>query len=549
MFSSSGLLAVLSLALVLLPPVPVALGHEADADITPQVESGISPPSPRDWAYGIGAGDVGQRSAILWSRAGRAGTVVLEVAHDAGFRRLVTRRRLHARPGSDFTIRARVTRLSPGSRYRYRFRRGSTVSATGTFSTASDAETDEAVRFAITGDADATHAAGTSEPGYGRFASMAAMAAEGNDFNVLNGDTIFSDSNVGGRIVGVDLFPLLFAQTRAQKWGHYRAGLELSAYQRLRADAPLYTHWDDHEFDNDFTIPEGGRAQYEEGMRAFRDYTPVSWSRDRGLYRRYRWGRNLEVFFLDNRSFSSAKASAGGACDNARTGRPDKLPTAPASVRLRFAVAQPELFAPVSRECLAAIESPHRTLLGADQLARFERDLRSSDAAFKIIVTQPLHEFYTGPYDRWEGYAHERDRIIDLLRSDKGAVAVLSNDSHAHFVHEVMSETLTRGGPIRSGVLEVATGPNAANTHAGQVSGAAENGLAPLIVNNLLYTPRPPLGVGIRCAAIDTRGYAQLEVTARRLVVTLKDEHGEPVVGHDGRVCQPTTVAARTPPR
>lgn len=527
-------------------PLSEAPAHDG---LTPQQESGITPASTRDWAYGVGAGDVGRRSAVLWSRAGRGGVVVLEVARDGGFRRVVTNRRLRARQASDFTVRARVTRLAPGTRYHYRFRRGRAASEPGTFTTAPAPDAEDEVRFAITGDADATHAPGTSEPGYGPFRSLASMAAERNDFNVLNGDTIFADSNVGGRITGLDLVPLLFAETREQKRGHYRAGLELPAYRELRAAAGLYTHWDDHEFDNDFTIPEGGRAQYDAGMRAFRDYTPVSWSPERGLYRHFRWGRHLEVFFLDNRSFSSAKASAGGVCDNPRTGRPDTLPTAPPSVRLRFAPARPELFEPVAPACREAIANPARTLLGAAQLDRFAHDLRRSGATFKVVVTQPLHEFYTGPYDRWEGYAHERARIVDLLRSDPRGVLVLSNDSHAHFVHDVMSRTLEPDGPEHSGVLEVASGPNAANTHAGQIAGASENELGPALVNGLLYTPPPPVGVGIACAAIDTRGYAQVRVTARRLTVSLKDEQGHPVVGHDGRECDPAVVEAdRGPP-
>jgi hypothetical protein len=105
-----------------------------------------------------------------------------------------------------------------------------------------------------------------------------------------------------------------------------------------------------------------------------------------------------------------------------------------------------------------------------------------------------------------------------------------------------MSRTLEPGGPDHSGVLEVATGPNAANTHAGQIAGASENELGPALVNGLLYTPPPPVGVGISCAAIDTRGYAQVQVTTRRLTVSLKDERGRPVVGHDGRACDPAVV-------
>ena len=42
------------------------------------------------------------------------------------------------------------------------------------------------------------------------------------------------------------------------------------------------------------------------GVKAFTDYSPVTYSRARGIYRSVRWGRNLELFFLDARSFRDA---------------------------------------------------------------------------------------------------------------------------------------------------------------------------------------------------------------------------------------------------
>ena len=53
-------------------------------------------------------------------------------------------------------------------------------------------------------------------------------------------------------------------------------------------------------------------------MKAFRDFEPVTFSADRGIYRTVRWGKNLQMFFLDERSFRSGKASANHVCDNPR---------------------------------------------------------------------------------------------------------------------------------------------------------------------------------------------------------------------------------------
>ena len=82
----------------------------------------------------------------------------------------------------------------------------------------------------------------------------------------------------------------------------------------------------ENTFSNNVNI--NGGTLYRRGVAAFRDYAPVNYSRRNGLYRSFRWGRNLEVFFLDQRSFRSAKADEGGVCNNPQTGEPDLAPTA-----------------------------------------------------------------------------------------------------------------------------------------------------------------------------------------------------------------------------
>ena len=101
-------------------------------------------------------------------------------------------------------------------------------------------------------------------------------------------------------------------------------------------------------------------------MAAFRDYAPVTYSESKGLYRSFRWGKNLEVFFLDGRSFRSGKASAGGVCNNPHTGEPDVATTGPQNVRNVFALVTPSLAQPVPQACLDAICSPDRTYLAGD---------------------------------------------------------------------------------------------------------------------------------------------------------------------------------------
>ena len=188
-------------------------------------------------------------------------------------------------------------------------------------------------------------------------------------------------------------------------------------------------------FVNDFSLPEHGEAIYTAGVRAFRDYSPVAYSPDLGLYRSVRWGRHLELFFLDQRSFRSGKATA--ACGN------DLAPTAPQAVREAFAALAPGLRNPVPPACLAAINDPSRTMLGARQYEVFTNAIKASKATWKVVVNQvPIQQYYALPYDRWEGYAAERERLLRFLQQNTKNVVFLTTDTHANLINEVRFRTL-----------------------------------------------------------------------------------------------------------
>jgi alkaline phosphatase D len=428
-----------------------------------------------------------------------------------------------ARQAGDLTLSVRYP-LQPDTRYWYRWRQRGMTSPTGTLRTAPRPTADATVRFAISGDADATPAS-DGKPAFG-FGVYARMAAERNDFNVNLGDTIYSDSSVGGRPP---------ALTVAAKRAKYKLGLEQPALRRFRASAGLYSHWDDHEFVNDFSRPEHGDDLYRAGATAFRDYAPVR-SGANGLFRTVRWGRNLELFFLDERSFRSAKATA--ACGG------DFAPTAPQAVRDAFGSLAPSLRNPVSPECLAAIHDPSRTMLGQRQYTAFTRAVAASTATWKVVVNEvPIQQFYALPYDRWEGYAAERERLLRFLSGVKNVV-FLTTDMHANVVNEVRLRTLG-GPPEGTGMWEVVTGPAATSTYSRSVDRLLGLTGAGTAVASLFFKPQPPNGLGMRCAALDTYGYAQVTVTASRLTAALRDARGQLVREATGRVCEPLVLTAR----
>jgi len=477
---------------------------------------------------GVTAAEVRSTSAVLWTQAFRdGGDVVLQVAG----RTFVLRHR----SADDDTVRVLVGKLRPDTRYTYRFIQGPEARA-GRFRTAPKPTSTRAIDFDVTGDADASRAPGSTKPFFNNFETYAAMAAEPIDFAVNLGDTIYSDSSVTGQPP---------ALTVPQKWDKYKLNLAMLALQQLRASAGVYNQWDDHEFVDDFSRAENGEALYAAGKKAFLNYMPATYTKQLGLYRTFRWGKNVELFFLDERSFRSAKASAGGVCDNP-AGKPDLAPTAPQPVRDAFAALIPTLAKPASAACLAAINDPSRTMLGAQQLKRFESDIRRSTATWKVILTEdPIQQFYALPYDRWEGYASERRALLQFLQADVKNVVFLATDTHADFYNEVRLQTLEPGGPIGTGIYEMVTGPVATTTFAKEIDGAVGSPGSGSLITALFFKPQPPRGLGMPCAAPDVYSYAHVHVTSTSLTITPRNANGQPVKEAGDQPCGPFTLQAR----
>jgi len=355
------------------------------------------------------------------------------------------------------------------------------------------------------------------------------MAAERNHFNINLGDTIYSDSEVGG------VPPAL---TIPAKWAKYKQNLGFGHLRNLRRGTGLYSHWDDHEFINDFSRAEHGAAIFNRGVAAFRDYAPVTYTRERGLYRTFRWGRHLELFFLEERAFRSAKVR--GVCNG------DLAPTAPQSVRDAFAALVPALANPVPQACLNAIADPSRTMLGARQYAAFTKAIKASTATWKVVVNEvPIQQYYALPYDRWEGYQAEREKLLRFLRANVKNVLFLTTDTHANFVNEVRLSTLGPGGPVGTGIWEVVTGPVATNTQNKEVDETLGRPGMGSAITALFYKPAPPRGVGMACASADVYSYAEVQVTGAAITVTPRDASGARVREETGGVCGPFTFRTR----
>jgi alkaline phosphatase D len=496
----------------------------------------------RGFSYGVTAGEVTSSSAVLWAKAKKSGRYSLVVARNRRFTKEVHGKLARARKSHDNTVQARIKGLKPGKRYFFRFAGRRSGSAIGTFTTAPKPSQSKTVEFAWSGDQDFNPTTGERKPYWNDGGVLRQMKKEKNAFNIMLGDTIYSDSEVPGRLNPIAL-------SVRQKWAKYRVNLKNRALQALRKSAGFYSHWDDHEFINDFSPQENsfdndvnvnGGTLYKRGAQAFRDYAPVKWSKRTGLYRSVRWGKNLELFFLDERSFRSANADANHVCDNPQTGKPDLAPTAPQTTRTLFAPVTPSLSQPVSPACTAAINDPNRTFLGARQLAAFKNAVSKSTARFKVIVNEmPIQQYYILPYDRWEGFAAERSNLLHYLHDNVKNVVFLTTDVHATMINDARFQTLESGGAQNSGIMDVTVGPVATanfGVEIDQVTGLPGSYQG---VDSLFLTPPPPDGVGMRCSVLDKFSYGQVRATATTLTITPKGDDGQPQ-SDNGRPCQVT---------
>jgi phosphodiesterase/alkaline phosphatase D-like protein len=517
--------------------IPRHLGGLAVAAIALAVPASAS--AGNSFIDGVTAGEVTDNSAIIWGQTKQPATVKAKVSVRSSDSQGTGITTLKTTKAADDTVQTTLKHLLPGKAYTYEFclaDKPKVCSDTGKFQTAPKPSQAKTIKFAYSGDETGVAAKGKSKPFWGDFKAFKSMAGENNNFNIDFGDTIYSDPEVPN---------IKTALTEQQKWQMYRKKLAVKNMRTIRESTGLYNHWDDHEFINDFSIPENGTKIYKAGVSAFRTYEPVTYTSKTGIYRTERWGKNLELFFLDERSFRSAKASANHACDNPSTGQPDLAPTAPQNVRNVFAALVPSLSQPVSQSCLDTINDPNRTMLGQKQLSTFTNAVKSSDARWKVVMNEtPMQQFYALPYDRWEGYAYERVQLLNALQSaNVDHLVFLTTDTHANFANVVRYRTLSGDSapsnapttvPSDSPYSDFITGPVATKPFAQEIDDTTGSPGSGVLIEKAFFKPQPQSGVGMECAQGDLNSYAEVTVTGSTLKLQYKNENGGPVMDADG---------------
>ncbi len=324
--------------------------------------------------HGDAVGPIGSDAVIVWTRASDVADVSVRYGLLSDLSDAVETTPVRVTAISDFVAKQTLSALDPDNVYYYQTRITDPNNAANfnlgpisSFRSAPSLEARRVVRVALSGDVDVT----------GNDLCADILAANPELFVSL-GDMPYAD--------GASSLPQFLEK-------HHEARADPILQNFFRHVALLPT-WDDHEVIDDWDNRIAGSA-VTNGMAAWKTFMPVVDQRD--IYRSLRWGRDLELFLLDCRSYR---------------GNND------------------------------ASDTPTKTMLGTAQRQWLLNGLLASTATFKVICSSiPLRYGTSGlgdtGNDHWDGYQREREVILrHVLQNRIRGVVWVCADQHWAAAHQ-----------------------------------------------------------------------------------------------------------------
>jgi alkaline phosphatase D len=371
------------------------------------------------FTLGVASGDPSSDGVVLWTRLApdplngggmpnQAIEVDYLVAEDEKLSRVAAKGKAIASPNLGHSVHVELNGLKPGRWYWYQFRAGGQESVIGRTRTA-PAAASNGMRFAF---------ASCQHYESGLYTAYQHMAEEDLDLVIHLGDYIY-EGRPNPRVRSHNSAEIVSLDAYRNRYALYKLDEHLA---RTHARFPWLVTWDDHEVDNDYAgdSPEDSQTRqqflerranayqaYYETMPLRRETMPKG--SNMLLYRKVSFGAIADFFVLDTRQYRSDQPCGGG----------------------------------VSPLCPGAL-SPGQTILGAAQREWLFKQLRASKARWKVMAQQvPVGAIDVDPgsgqrfpMDKWNGYAAERSRLLELLREVANPV-VITGDVHANWAMEL----------------------------------------------------------------------------------------------------------------
>lgn len=492
---------------------------------------------PATFEHGVASGDPLDDRVILWTRVTpeRKGTVVVdwEIALDEAFEQVVASGQDTTTGAVDYTFKVDAIGLDPGSDYFYRFRSGDNSSPVGR------------TRTAATGALASASFAVVSCSNYpaGFFNVYREVAGREVDAVLHLGDYIYEYAADGyasdraeefGRVVSPPTEIVSLADYRA-RYAQYRGDSDLQA---CHARHPFIVVWDDHEVAND-AWREGAQnhspdseGDYGErraaAIQAWYEWLPVRPPSDAReiIYRRFRYGDLVDLLMLDTRNVGRDRQvdytdfASGGVIDPVavRAATADSTRTLLGSEQLdwlkgalsdstarwqvlgqQVLMARQAMPEPVVRALATSIGSDNAleeataavlTAVAAKGKAPQDRSAAEQALLDSAIPFNP---------DAWDGYAFERDELLNHARQLESRLVVFAGDTHNAWA----SQLTTADGTVVGAEFAC---PSVSSPGAEAVIGADNAALfGPLAVN---------LVDDLRYANLVSRGFVEATFTA-----------------------------------
>lgn len=344
---------------------------------------------------------------------GKAGEAYFEWSETADFARTVRSKWSWAVAEHDFIVRARASRLKPGTTYFYRLVYGEnrerlqtgparsfkTLREQGelSFCMGSCMNYHAFMHGKANGGGPVTATEEDKRLGYPAFAAMTALKP---DFFIGTGDVVYYDYP-----------PKPAAQTLPELRRKWHEQFRFPRMIEFFAHTPAYWSKDDHDFRfNDADLGNRKLPAPSTGIEIFREQMPIfdMWDRTTPTYRTHRVHKHLQLWFTEGRDYRS----------------PNRMP-----------------------------DGPEKSIWGREQREWLQSTLKASDAAWKVIITPtpmvgPDRNSKIDNHTNLAGFKHEADSFFQWLR-DNGMKDVLTfcGDRHwqYHSIHPLGVEEFSVG--------------------------------------------------------------------------------------------------------
>jgi alkaline phosphatase D len=353
--------------------------------------------------YGVASGDPLKDRVIIWTKIAElepSATVNYEVSLSDNFAEIISNGEVKTDKNKDYTVKADIGNLKPGTYYYYRFKYKNSYSMTGRTKTLPENTRDFRVAFVS-----------CQNYGAGYFTAYKHIVDANPDLIIFLGDFIYEYEHRNA--VRVDSAG--YAKDLETYRAKYKVYLTDQFLIEARSKIPMVAIWDDHEVMNDYSgikLMKTDPQRLKDAYRSFFEYLPIREQDNFKIYRSFQVGDLVDFYMIDGRQYRDEEA-----CENSFS---------------------------VNLQCTARAYSPGRTYLGQEQKKWLLNGLKNSKSQWKVLGNNTLMMEFSLlrnqiNFDQWDGYRAEKDELLKSIKDNHVKdFLVFSGDVHTFILGDIL---------------------------------------------------------------------------------------------------------------